>query len=92
MKTNKIFLVVFIITISLCWYLRINTEEDFYKKEEFDIPIAVAMKDMDRFNQNKSYRKERSLRGIKKRTLIPFVYKYDTLITGSFMYYSKVIE
>jgi hypothetical protein len=92
MKTNKIFLVVLVVTISISWYSRLNVEEDFYGKEKIDIPISIAMQDINGFNPNKSYNKERSLRGVKRRTFIPFVYKYDTLITSSFMYYSKPIE
>lgn len=92
MKTKSIFLILLLFSIALPWYSRINTEEEFYEKEDIDIPISEAINEMTNFNQSKSYRKERHIRGMKRRTWIPYVYKYDTLTTSSFMYYSKEIE
>lgn len=92
MKTTKLFLVLLLVSVAATWYIRINNEEEFYEKEITKIPLSVAINEMNDFKPNKSYYKERHVIGIKKRTYVPFVYKYDTLSTSPFMYYSNNIE
>lgn len=92
MKTTKLFLVLLIVSVASTWYIRINTEEEFYEKEKIKIPLSVAINEMNNFKANKLYYKERDVTGIKKRTYVPFVYKYDTLSVTPYMYYSNDIE
>lgn len=92
MKTGKILLILLIISVTLPWYSRINAEDEFYKKEKIDIPFSVVIKEIKYFKENREYYKKRTIRGVKSRTFIPYVYRYDTLTVSPFMYYSKEIE
>jgi hypothetical protein len=92
MKTTNLFLILLLVSVAATWYIRINNEKEFNKKEKINIPLSIAINEMNDFKPNKSYYKERYIIGVKKRTYVPFIYKYDTLSTSPFMYYSNDIE
>jgi hypothetical protein len=76
MGSVKLILVLFILFISLCWYTKLDQRDEVVINVEVTIPYSQ----IESPDFSKEYFNKRTILVSKRKTLVPLISTYDTLL------------